>query len=135
MPPHGLGASRNHERSLLAAVLSVAMILPLVLQRNPVTVSKRARVVTFASLMMCVLFGPLATSRVATFGLHRNRHIETIFSAGPRRKSTRSPNPPDRSCIAREQSSSDLAVRPPRQRLWVSYPTLGKYALISGRLG
>jgi hypothetical protein len=65
-------------------VLSVALILPLVLQRNPVTVSKRARVVVIASLAICVLFGPMATSRVATFGLHRNVLAILITTAVPR---------------------------------------------------
>jgi hypothetical protein len=72
----------NLER--VAAVLSVALILPLVLQRNPVTVSKRTRVVTVASLVICVLFGPMASSRVATFGLHRNVLAVLITTALPR---------------------------------------------------
>src|SRR5207253_8774329 len=68
----------------VAAVLAVGAILPLLLWRFQVRVSKRVRIAVVVGSVICVLLGPAAASRVATFGLHRNVLAVLVTTALPR---------------------------------------------------
>jgi arylsulfatase A-like enzyme len=68
----------------VAVVLAAAVLLPFVLNRRRFPMSKRMRVAAVVAVVACLLVGPVATSRIATLGLHRNGIAVLLTTALPR---------------------------------------------------
>jgi arylsulfatase A-like enzyme len=68
----------------VGVVLAAAALLPRLLRPALARLSPRRRLVACVAVVLVLLFGPMAASRVATNGLHRNALAALVTSALPR---------------------------------------------------